>query len=109
MKHYTLLIIILTLTACGGGGGGVIGTGVSDGTQIESNPDFISRANAVTFNQIRLYDGHVNIDEEQPSELDTSNLNQFKEFELDLKLNPGEKDEKDELRRRRSRKEPLVF
>ncbi|MDH5354476.1 MAG: hypothetical protein OEY09_08550 [Gammaproteobacteria bacterium] len=70
-----ILVVMATLTllsACGGGGGS--GSGGPGGSPAESNPDFIAKAEAISFTQIRLYDGHINPADPAPVELDVNTL-----------------------------------
>ncbi len=76
------IVMLGTLGACSGSGdtedtppdtGGNSGGG-SDPQPIPSNPDFLTRAKAATFHQIKLYDGHIDSSLDRPTELDTTNL-----------------------------------
>jgi len=69
MRITILLAAFSLLTACGGGGSG----GSADDPAV-SNPVFLTKAEAVDFSRIRLYEGHVNEGDKIFSELDVSNL-----------------------------------
>ncbi len=92
----TTLAFLALLNACGGGGGGGDGDGGQtvdpDVDQVASNPDFIAKAEAVSFAQIRLFQGHINAVDATRLELDPSNLSSGElitievEFEIDGNL-----------------------
>jgi len=62
--------LALALISCGGGGSDENG----DASVIKSNPDFLAKSAAVTFNRINLYEGHISLDDRNIVALDVGNL-----------------------------------
>ncbi len=66
-----LSALAISVASCGGSDDG----GEPDEIPVESNPEFIAKSEAVTFNRINLYKGHVSLADRNLIELDTGNLN----------------------------------
>ncbi|MCK4709358.1 MAG: hypothetical protein KAU21_12130, partial [Gammaproteobacteria bacterium] len=70
LKVSVLAVVLLLLVACGGGGSG---SNSNETNLVESNPEFLAKAEAVSFSQLRLYPGHVS-ETGGLTELDVNNL-----------------------------------
>lgn len=78
LKMIVLAVLLTLLSACGGGGSG--------GGGVASNPDFIAKAEAVSFSRIELYEGHVNVGDINAITLDTGNLKSGELITIDVEL-----------------------
>ena len=82
IKLLASLALLILATACSDSGG----KAEDDDDQIASNPEFISKAKAVSFSQIRLYEGHVEEQDRVFSELDPSSLESGELITVDVEF-----------------------
>ena len=84
LKIPTLTALLSLLVACGGGGGGGSTEPDPVNNLVESNPEFLAKAEAVDFNQVRLYPGHIDPLGRLVPELDVSNLDSGDLITIDI-------------------------
>lgn len=79
LKFLIFLSLSVMLSSCGGGGGG------SENSPTEtSNPEFIKKAQAVTFSEVNLYEGYVSLGDRNIVELNTDNLESGELISIDV-------------------------
>jgi len=80
---YSFLAVLGLLTACGGGGGD---KEQNEDSQIAPNPEFVRKAEAVSFNRIQLFEGHVKEGDRTLFELDPDSLESGELITVDVEL-----------------------
>ncbi len=79
-KMLILLLITSVLASCGGDGGDTS----SKGSLNESNPEFVSKAQAISFSGVELYEGYVSLDDVGRVGLNVQNMESGKLVSIEI-------------------------
>ncbi len=82
-----LAAILITITACSSSSDSTADTN-PNGQQ--SNPDFILKADAITFNQLNIYKGHIKEGSTNPPVLNVGNINSGELVTIDIEFEVDE-------------------
>lgn len=85
-RFIALSALIISIVSCGGDGDG-------NNDVIASNPEFLAKSEAVTFNRINLYKGHASLADRDLTALDVGNLSSGELITIDIEFEVSDSQE----------------